>query len=268
MDGNRLRASVPPMRIDAIDHLYILWALMLRDLRLKYRNSKLGVWLEFLRPIVVTAAHYYFFLFINRPMPAHIPIESFVIAGFSVWFAFYGASQGMINGAGNSLRVNLLPGITRLHLQLARAGRAWMVSLVFCLFAWIPLVLLGDAIPFPAVGLTLAVFLITGGIGVGFGLIVEQLGRNFPVVKILDKLVTWALFISSGLYFSIATSFRPMAQVVWFNPLLHLVEYERYAFDPGYPVALVNLAFPIAFAIALPMVGLAMARARGRFAWT
>jgi ABC-type polysaccharide/polyol phosphate export permease len=43
---------------------------------------------------------------------------------------------------------------------------------------------------------------------------------------------------------------------VRFNPLLHLVEYERYAFDPGYPIALVNLGYPTVFAMSLIMLAL------------
>jgi capsular polysaccharide transport system permease protein len=92
--------------------------------------------------------------------------------------------------------------------------------------------------------------------GFGLGLISEQMSKRWPIVDIFTKLLAWALFVTSGQYFSIMTVERGWAQFLWFNPLIHLVEYERHAFDSGYPIAVVNLGYPASFAVALMMLAL------------
>ena len=249
--------------LDFFDHLSIIRALILRNLRLKYRDNGLGFLLEFLRPTAVVVAHYYFFLVIKKHMPGDIPIAIFVIAGFPVWFAFNATAQGAMNGPNSPGRATLLPGVTTLHLQLARAIWAWWIQLVFCLGACLPLNLYGAQLPLPNVEMTLLIFVLSGAMGFGFGMLAEQMGEVWPVAKTVEKLSGWALFITSGMYFSIATTQRDLARILLFNPLLHLVEFERHAFDPGYPVGLVNLLYPAALAIGLPMVAL-MAKRHGR----
>ncbi len=250
----------PLHRPDLLDHLFIVRALILRDLRLKYRHNPFGVLMELVRPVAVMAAHYLLFTAIRKPMPGRIPIEVFIIAGFSVWFAFNYTAQGAIHGGRWPAGATGLPSVTRMHLRLARGGWAWLVNLVFCLVATLPLTLYGDTLPVPALPLTVAVFAIAGAMGFGFGLFMDQLGRAWPMVKPLEKLLTWALFVTSALYFCLATTKPFLAAILWYNPVLHLVEYERHAFDPGYPVALVSLSYPAAVAAGLLFAALAAVR--------
>jgi ABC-type polysaccharide/polyol phosphate export permease/cytochrome c-type biogenesis protein CcmH/NrfG len=243
--------------LDIFDHMAIIRALILRNLRLKYRDNSLGFLLEFVRPTAVVVAHYYIFLLLKKPMPGEIPIAIFVLAGFPVWFAFNGAAQGA-EGANAPGRTILIPGVTTLHLQLARAIWAWWVDLVFCLAGAVLLNIYGAKLPLPNIEMTLLIFILSGTMGFGFGMLAEQLGEILPVTKIVEKLLSWALFITSGMYYSVANTNAQLARYFLFNPLLHLVEFERNAFDPGYPVGLVNLTYPATFAFALLALGLAL----------
>jgi len=240
-----------------VDHLFIVRALILRDLRLKYMNNPFGIVMELVRPIVVVVAHYYFFLLLRKHMPGHTPIQVFVLGGFSVWFACNSSEQGAISGNKWPAGATFLPGVTGMHLRLAKSAWSLLFNLMFCLVAFLPLNLYGAELPLPDVPLTFLIFSIAGVMGFGFGLLIERMGQIWPVVKPLEKLVTWALFITSGLYVSISTAHPPiLARVLWYNPILHLVEYERHAFDPGYPVALVTLLYPATVAIGFLFIGL------------
>ncbi len=81
-----------------VDHVLIVRALILRDLRLRHRDNSLGVLLELVRPAVVVFVHYWLFYLLHKPMPGQIPIEVYVLAGFSVWFAFNGSWLGAAAG--------------------------------------------------------------------------------------------------------------------------------------------------------------------------
>ncbi len=239
-----------------VDHLLIVRALILRDIRLHHQNGRLGVLVELVRPAIVVFVHYWLFYLLHKPMPAQIPIEVYVLAGFSVWFAFNGAWLGASTGGKWPAGVTALPGVTDLHLRVAKAAWSLLLNLVFCLLALVPLQLFNRDLPFANVPETCAIFAMAGIMGFGFGLILERLGRLVSFIKIVEKLSTWALFVTSGLYFSVDTSPPVVAGYFLWNPLLHLVEYERHAFDPGYPVAMLDLAFPAVVAVVMLVTGL------------
>ncbi len=253
--------AAPGLRRSPLDHLRILRALILRNLQLRYGSNPLGLPLEVLRPLAVVLAHWALFVMLHKPMPGEIPIPLFVLAGFSVWFAFNYTAMGAANGARFPAGATLLPGVTAMHLRLARAAWPLLVNLVFCIAAVLPLRLFGIVLPLPALPQTALIFALAGALGLGFGLLTERLGTISPFAKPAEKLITWALFVTAGLYFVVYRTLPALAVVLLWNPLLHLVEYERQAFDPGYPLALVNLGYPAILAALVLLLGLASCRA-------
>ncbi len=245
------------------DHLLILRALVLRDLRAHYRNSFVGAAVELVRPAVVVVVHTWLFYWLKKPMPGQIPVPIYVLAGFSTWFAFQSCWSGASTGSKWPAGATAWPGISDLHLRLAKAGWGLMLNLAFCLLALLPLALLKINLALPDVPETCLIFAMAGGGGFGLGLLLEGLGRRLAFVKTAEKLLTWALFITSGLYFSLATTPSLVANWYWYNPLLHLVENQRHAFDPGYPVALLDLRYPAVVAILLLVFGLLVHRSAG-----
>ncbi len=239
-----------------VDHLLIVRALILRDLRLRHRDNNLGILVELVRPAVVVFVHYWLFYVIHKPMPGQIPIEVYVLAGFSVWFAFNGSWLGAASGGKWPAGATSLPGVTELHLRVAKAAWPLLLNLTFCFLALIPLKFFDRDLPLANVPETSLIFAIAGLSGFGLGLMLDRLGRRLVLVKTIEKLLTWGLFVTSGLYFSIETTPPIVASWFWYNPLLHLVEYERHAFDPGYPVALLDLSYPAAVMVGLLVTGL------------
>ncbi len=246
--------------LDWLDHLFILYALILRDLQLKHLGNPFGFTVELVRPTIVIIVHYYFFAAVRSSMPAHIPVESFVIAGFSVWFAFSVTYHAVIDAAKWPAGATLIPGVTRMHLRLARASWSVLLYLVFCLIAVLPLQLYGNTVRMPDLPLTVLIFLLAGGMGIGFGLVMGRLIQASATAKVPETVLHWAIFVSSGVYISVATMPPVMAKVVLYNPLIHLVEYERHAFDPGYPINFVTLSYPAGFAIGCLLIGLLVMR--------
>lgn len=245
------------LRPGPLDHLFIIRALILRDLRLKHRDNPLGVAIELIRPIAVVVAHYFLFLVLSRPMAGNAPIAIFVLGGFSVWFAFSTTEQGAASGGKYPGGATSLPGVTDMHMRFARAVWGFLLNVCFCLVALVPLNLYGAGLPLPDILMTVPIFVVASCMGFGFGLLAERLSALWPIVKTLEKLLSWALFVSAGLYFSLSTMHPPIvAAVMWYNPLLHLIEFERHAFDPGYPISLVTPVYPTIMAVVLLFSGL------------
>src|SRR5579872_2382021 len=122
-------------RRDLIDHLFIIRALILRYLRLKYRDNAFGFSMEFFRITIVVICHYLAFWVRNKRMPADIPIEAFVINSFAVWYALKDACNAADGGWRLPQGPTLMPGVTPMHMRLAKAGWGFLKALFFCLAA-------------------------------------------------------------------------------------------------------------------------------------
>ena len=243
-----------------LDHLVIIRACMLRGLSIRHAGNPFWLPLELARPTCVVVAHWVMFAVLHKPMPGQIPIPLFVLAGFSVWFAFNYAAMGAANGANNPVGALAWPGVTSMHLRLSRALWPLLVNLTFCLLATVPFRIVRPDLPVPALPLTCLVFAVAGLGGIGYGLLAERLGSIVPAFGIVEKLLSWLLFITCGLYFVVYHTTPLLAGFLVYNPLLHLIDFERHAFDPGYPVALVDLRYPIVVAGGVLALGLACCR--------
>jgi capsular polysaccharide transport system permease protein len=247
----------PFPRLGIIDHLAVLRALILRDLRIKYYNSRFGFLLEFLRPVIVVVFHYFLFVTIQRHMPARIPVELFVIGGFSTWFTFSHTMLGTVHGRRGPPRI---PGVSPMHSRIARTTWEFLANFSFCYLAVSLLRLLGWEEPISNVVLSALVLALAAIMGLGFGLVLDGVARLVPTMETQTKNFRWALYVTTGIYFSASEWHHGMADIVWYNPCLHLVEFQRHALDPGYPIIVVTLLYPMAITLTLLLLGLALHR--------
>jgi ABC-type polysaccharide/polyol phosphate export permease len=241
-----------------VGHILIIRALLLRNLRLRYQNRPAGLFAEFVRPAVVCILHYFTFWAINKKMPPGVSLEQFIWAAFLVWFAFsqiyFNLERTRSSGSAN------FPGVSAMHLRLAICAWSLTVNAVFTCVSVLLMMVFGDNIAFPDVPLTAFVLLLTAMLGLGLGMLSEAVCRVVPFLELFFHLFPWLIFLSSGIYFSVVNVPRQLAVVDLYNPVLHLVEYERYAFDSGYPITLVSLWYPTACATGFLLLGLALNR--------
>lgn len=246
--------------INPIDHILIIRSLILRNLKLRYLDRPLGVLQELIKPTFFCVLHYYVFWALGRQFAAGISIEEFVWAGFTVWLLY---SQVMVGArVWRASRPLPFPGVTAMHMRIANV--VWVV-VVYAVFLYVSvglLILFGDGndVSFPNVMLTALIILLAAMLGLGFGLLLAGLSRVLPVLDPFLHLLGFLVFLSSGLYYSSATTPPALAAIFLYNPMLHLIEYERYAFDPGYPIYLVSLWYPAVFATGLLLFGLVVTR--------
>ncbi len=247
----------------AFDDVLIIRTLILRNLRNKYRHNPLGLMLEFLQPVVVCTVHYWYFSLAGRNVPNNVYLV-FVIGGFTIWFCFVAAYMGTLQRSGGTSGVTKIPGVTEMHVCLARTIWAFLLFFVFAYLVSYPAEWLGAPIMPPNLPLTAATYGLAAALGFAFGLVTNAIEDILPALGPFLKLFRWALFITSGIYDSLSTIGRTFLPVVWYNPLIHLAEYERHAFDPGYPVFFADLWYPVYVLAGLLFFGLAANRALAR----
>jgi capsular polysaccharide transport system permease protein len=243
-----------------VDDVLVIRALILRNLRTQHRHNALGIFVEFLRPVAICFVHYFYFIASRRVVPGH-QYAIFTLGGFTIWFTFAAAYSGAFDGARWPNGVTHLPGATRMHLRVAKAFWAYMVHALFAVLVVLPLMLFDQGVGFPNLPITAATFGMAAGLGFGYGLITNSIGHIMPALIPFIKIMQWGVFITSGVYDSLVTMPRVMAEIIWYNPLIHLAEYQRYAYYPGYPIYLVSLTYPAIWTAGLIFIGLALNRA-------
>jgi ABC-type polysaccharide/polyol phosphate export permease len=248
---------------DLIDQLFIIRALVLRMVALKYqRYGRVGFLGEFIMPIFIILLHYYVFLALARYMPAEIPVELFVFGGFTVWFAARNTAAKVTRRGEGGFGPIYLPGITQTHFLFATA--AWeCAAMIFLLYGSLAVMaVFGANEPLPNLLPGILVFVITVALGTGARLVFEAIGSIWPLANGIKKLLLFLSFLTSGIY----STGKPygaediLTQISWYNPLFHLLDRERGALWPGYPLVETSYLYPIAWALGLLALGTVLNR--------
>lgn len=93
-------------------------------------------------------------------------------------------------------------------------------------------------------------------LGLGMGVLNCALMGLFPLWEVIWSIATRPLFIASGIFFLYDT-LPPLAQdILWFNPLMHIIGLMRSGFYPTYPAAYVNHVYVLGVSLALLTMGL------------
>jgi len=248
------------------DDALIIRMIILKGLRSKYRDNPLGLLLEFLKPVILCTAHYFYFAYVGRNVPNSVYLV-FVLGGFSIWLTFITAYSGTLESGRSAGGVTNIPGITRMHVCLAKTVWSFLLFFLFAYLVAVPAAMLGAPISAPAFLLALYCYGMAAALGFAFGLVTRAIAVVMPPLSPFLKMFRWALFITSGIYNSLSTVSHIEAGVVTYNPIIHLAEYQRHAFDPGYPVFYPRLWYPELVLVGLLFFGLTAERSltrRGR----
>ncbi|MDU9006553.1 ABC transporter permease [Sedimentitalea todarodis] len=93
-------------------------------------------------------------------------------------------------------------------------------------------------------------------LGAGVGTVNCAISGLFPIWEVIWSILTRPLFIASGIFFLYDTM-PPLAQdVLWYNPLIHIVGRMRSGFYPTYTASYVEPIFVLSVSLILLAVGL------------
>jgi ABC-type polysaccharide/polyol phosphate export permease len=261
----RLTASDLLPRFNLVDQILVIRALILRHLRLKYQDTRIGFWMEFLRPIIVILVHDYVFIALGRYMPGKIPDELFLIGGFTTWFAFSHSAIGTIYSRGAATAA-LIPNVTVMHFRIASIVWEW-VAMLFLGFVGVALTkAIGRDISLPNIPKMAFVLAVACLFGFGYRLVFDALSHSWPIFKGIRKIILWLMFLTGGVYFSAVDVERPLAPFAFYDPLLNYIESMRSALYAGYPTAEISMLYATVCAVAITLLGLMMIRCIPR--WT
>lgn len=148
------------------------------------------------------------------------------------------------------------PGVTYVDAILARAILNTLTYLLVFALVIGGLLALFDTrtiLHFPPILTALAMAV---ALGVGIGVLNCYLFAAFPLWESLWDIATTPLFLISGVIFLYDSLPRVAQDILWWNPLIHVIGLMRRGFYPGYDAAYVSVPYVMGLAAGCMVLGM------------
>ena len=249
------RPSARPRRFKTVR---TVTALVLREMTTTYGRSPGGYVWAVLDPIggIVMLSVVFSFL-INKPALG-TNFSLFYATGFLPFMMYTDLAAKIMGAIQFSRPLLAYPGVTWLDAVLGRfILNALTQVAVFCLVCGGIVVLFRTGAILDMVAILNALAM-TAALGLGIGTLNCFLGEVFAVWRTVWSILNRPMFIISGVFFLYDAMPRIARDVLWYNPLTHVIAEMRRGFygtyDPGfvtplyvYGFALVSLVFGMVF---------------------
>jgi ABC-2 type transport system permease protein len=236
------------------DHLIILKSLVIKDLKLKYKNSILGYFWSLLHPIIYISIFYIVF---SNAFPTVENYALYVISGILFWTFFSTSTSQMtgaiVNGA-HILKSIYIPGYFFPLSLLMSAIVNFILSLIPFIFIMIAL---GAKIDFNLI-CVIPIIILFSAFTYGFGLILGSLNVFYRDVNMIWMSFSPALFYATPVAYVIDIVPEKWLFVYKLNPLMHFIEAIHHVIYNGLWLTWTELIILTTLAISSLYLGIAL----------
>ena len=235
----------------------VLHALILRELKARYGNRRLGYMWALLEPLMLMSILFAGFQLLGRDSQAGIQVPLFLVTGFGPFFMFRDVFAEVMNGTRGHQSLLMFPQVTRLDLVVSKMVLSALIWIVVFITLLIGLYFLGFTFNFEdplgvMVGFALIILL-----GLGLGLLLGAISIRYEVVQSISQpLLGRPLFFTSGLFFTASMLPAAARDIMLYNPLLHCIEMIRASMFESFESRYIDLGYVIVFALILVSGGL------------
>jgi len=235
-------------------------ALMLREMTTRYGRSVGGYIWAIAEPIGAILLLSVGFSLVLRTPALGTSFLLFYATGY-LPFNLYGTLSGRVARSIRYARGLLAyPEVSFIDAVLARF---FLNTLTQCLVFYLlvaGILAVIDTRAVIALGPILTSLSITALLGFGVGVTNCYLFAIFPVWEQVWTIVTRPLFLASGIFYLHEDLPRIAQDILWFNPIAHLVGIMRRGFYPTYDAAWASALYPLGVALSLSAIGLLLLR--------
>jgi capsular polysaccharide transport system permease protein len=236
-------------------------ALMLREMGSTYGRSPGGyLWViaEPIGVIVVLSIGFSFLLFAPSLGTSFILFYATGYMPFSVYSELALKTQTALN---YSRPLLAYPGVTWLDALLARFVLNLITGATVSALLFSGILILVETQTVLDIGPILTGMAMAACLGLGVGTLNCVLFGLFPVWRQVWGVVTRPLFLASGILFLYEDLPAVAQDILWWNPLIHVVGWVRTGFYPTYHASYVSLTYCFGLGLGLLALGLIFLRA-------
>ncbi|RBP88203.1 capsular polysaccharide transport system permease protein [Rhodobacter sp. 140A] len=233
-------------------------ALMLREMSTRYGRSPGGYLWAILEPLggtLVLAAG--FSLLVRSPALGN----SFILfyATGMMPFTLYNSVANSIASSLNFSRPLLrYPSVIWLDAALARFILNTLTNLMVISLLFTGILIIAKTGSVLSFGPILTALALAAFLGLGVGLMNCLLSGLYPAWSMIWSIITRPLFLASGVLMLMERLPHAVQQVLWYNPLFHVIGLMRRGFYPMYKATYVSTAYVVAVGLALCALGLVL----------
>ena len=238
----------------------VLWALCLREIHGKHGKSKLGyLWVLFKTAFGVTI-FWWIRAFAGFTTPHGLPLPLYLLLGFIPWYIFSGALRMTMEAVNKNKALLTFPQVFPLDLYVSSAVVVWVTEvLVLCLFVLLIWLMGYNFTLYDPITL-FSMLVLVGIFALGLGIVLGAIALYVPVVENIIPMVLRILFFTSGIFFSPSQLAGRYASLVYWNPLLNIIEACRGAFVVRTPYPEIKIIYVLSFTFILLAMGLLLER--------
>lgn len=235
----------------------VIGAIILRDMRTRFGRTHLGYIVAIAWPLVHSVFILLAHALVNRVAPIGGDPVVFVATGIIPYVMCFYPSRQMTFSIEHNRALLWFPIVRAADIIFARAILEFLTSfIVAILFFFAIIMFMGiDMTPISfteaATGVLAAMYF---GISMGFvNALIISIFKFWNVIQIITMLI---MYMSCGALFVPAYISKELQNIIWFNPLLHCVEWLRSAYYEGYGDELLSKTYLLTFSTALLFIGL------------
>ena len=249
------------MKAAAITQARVVGALVLRETRVRYGQSRLGYLWALVEPAVYVGILSTMFTFVGSRAPFGNSMPLFFALGILPFFLF----RNLANQLGPAFEANQallsFPIVKELDTVIARAVLEIATSLFVIALILSVIVLTGDA-PLPH-SLLMMLVAIAGLslLGFGIGLINAVVISRFQSWRNIFQVLNTAMLFSSGAFYSLESVPTNVRDILTWNPIIQGVEGVRDGYFMNYRASALDLSYLFWWGLVTTVIGLAAERA-------
>lgn len=226
----------------------IVGALILRDLRTRYGRTHLGYLMAVAWPLSHLVTIVTLMSLANRVTPLGNDPAVFVSSGVMPYILCLYPARMMGIAIETNKPLFLFPVIKPIYIILSRGIIEFLTAFLVVILFFVGALAYGvDIIP-PDPAMWGAAVSSTIYLSVCMGFFNTIVSSIFKMWNILFLVVMFALYSTSGVFILPSTLSQEMRDAMWFNPLVHCVEWIRASYYEGYGDDMLSPAYLIGVA--------------------
>jgi capsular polysaccharide transport system permease protein len=241
----------------------VIYALLLRELSSSFGKSRSGFFWAMVEPVAHLLVPVLIFSFIRVRLIPGVEYPVFLVYGFLPFLLFKVICLQMVNGLNAAKGLLAYRQVLLMDVFIAKAIAYAVIQAIVFAIVLTGLAMFGFEVLPPRPVEFVAVLALTVIFAFGLGLVLAAVTSLVPDARAMVSIMFMPLYFISGILFPV-TRF-PDEWVRWMaiNPILHFAELSRAASLDGYdPMKYTSIAYPVALALVLTIVGLMLYRLR------
>jgi capsular polysaccharide transport system permease protein len=235
----------------------VIYALILRETRTRYGKTRIGYLWALFEPLAHMLIFVAIFSFIGRSSPLGGSVAMLVLTGLFPYNLFSNLATQLMNAVEANRVLLSYPHVTPFDVMVARTILEVATQIV--VFGFVLLILsvqnLWDMKVDSLIDVIM-VILVTTALGAGLGLINAVLAFKFPSYANIFGMTMRPMYFLSGIFFVVGYMSTDIQNIMYYNPIAHLIEWFRSAIYAGYESSFLDKQYLFSFTLAVVFFGL------------